>query len=345
MTVDDREAPSDSPTKPAAGNGSTLMLGTMNLLNLARVGRRFYANQDPYDDAEYLRKTGWLGRQVQRLNADLLAVQEVWDESALKDVVRGSGLRYRHVLAPGVESGAHTLRTPRVGLATRLDLQGVDLIERFPEGHAVPVPEIGLHEAFERPVLHARLHLRNGALLHVLVVHLKSKRPKLLRDAQDNPLEDADDPRVLARASLRALVMRAAEAAALRDIVVRLLDGTRDPLVLMGDLNDGPLSATTQMIAATHAIAWDREARDIALFHAYDVQTASAVRRDVGYSHLYQGLPDTLDQIWVSEEFVAASKFAIGDVVRVEHFNDHLNEGRDRTRSDHGFVRALLRLR
>jgi endonuclease/exonuclease/phosphatase family metal-dependent hydrolase len=345
MSIDDRKAPDRAAPGAAAGNGSTLMLGTMNLLNLARVGRRFYANQDPFDEAEYQRKTGWLGRQVQRLNADLLAVQEVWDESALKDVVHASGLRYRQVLAPGAESGVHTLRTPRVGLATRLDLQGVDLIERFPDGHSVTVPEIGLHEAFERPVLHARLRLRNGVLLHALVVHLKSKRPKLLRDAQDNPLEDADDPRVQARASLRALVMRAAEAAALRDIVVRLLDGTRDPLVLMGDLNDGPQAATTQMIAATHAIAWDREARDTALFHAYDVQTASAVRRDVGYSHLYQGLPDTLDQIWVSEEFVAASKFAIGDVVRVEHFNDHLNEGRDRTRSDHGFVRALLRLR
>ena len=33
------------------------------------------------------------------------------------------------------------------------------------------------------------------------------------------------------------------------------------------------------------------------------------------------------------------------DVRRVEVFNDHLNEGRDRSRSDHGFVRALLRLR
>jgi hypothetical protein len=42
---------------------------------------------------------------------------------------------------------------------------------------------------------------------------------------------------------------------------------------------------------------------------------------------------------------VAGSKFALGDVRRVEVFNDHLHESRERWRSDHGFVRALLRLR
>jgi hypothetical protein len=52
-----------------------------------------------------------------------------------------------------------------------------------------------------------------------------------------------------------------------------------------------------------------------------------------------------LDQVLVSEEFVATSRAAIGDVRRVEVFNDHLHEGRDRSRSDHGFVRALLRLK
>jgi hypothetical protein len=60
---------------------------------------------------------------------------------------------------------------------------------------------------------------------------------------------------------------------------------------------------------------------------------------------VHQGWPEILDQICVSEEFVGTSKFAIDDVRRVESFNDHLHEGRDRSRSDHGFVRALLRVR
>jgi len=181
--------------------------------------------------------------------------------------------------------------------------------------------------------------------LRVLVAHLKSKRPKFLEDANGVTIEDTTDPAVQALASLRSLVMRASEALALRLKVVELLHRTQLPLVLMGDLNDSPHSVTTQLIAATSQVAYDKGAYDHALFSAWDVQGEAAMRRDVAYSHIHQGYPEVLDQVLVSEQFVAASRGAIGDVRRVEVFNDHLFEGRDRSRSDHGFVRALLRLR
>lgn len=267
----------------------------------------------------------------------------MWDEGALKSAVAGSGLRMTQVLAPGAESGAQG--TPRVGLATRLQVEAVESLAEFAPHERVLVPEIGEHSKFERPVLQATLRMKHGQRVHVLVVHLKSKRPKYLPDAAGNPLEDRDDPIVTERAALRSLVMRGAEAAALRGRLVSLIQRSRDPLILLGGMNDGPRAVTSQLIAATQAVAYDRQARDVALFHAYDVQTEPALRHDLTYSHVYQGWPDLLDQIWVSEEFVGSSKFALGDVLRVEYFNDHLHEGRDRTRSDHGFVRALLRVR
>lgn len=208
------------------------------------------------------------------------------------------------------------------------------------------VPELGEHRAFERPVLEALLDMPGGrGTLRVLVAHLKSKRPKFLQNEAGEVIEDRDDPAVIARATLRSLVIRAAECAALRVLVHARLKHTHEPLVLMGDLNDSPHAVTTQMVAATQAIAYDRAARDSALFHAPDVQSGAAIRRDVAYSHVHQGWPEVLDQIWVSEEFVASSRFAIGDLRRVEYFNDHLHEGRDRIRSDHGLVRALVLLR
>ena len=280
--------------------------------------------------------------RLARLNADIVGVQEVWDEAALKAAVARSGLHYEQVVAPGAEAGAQG--TPRVGLVTRLRLEAVASVVDFAPREVVQVPELGEHRRFERPVLHATLRHQHGQLLHVLVAHLKSKRPKFLQDAAGLPLEDRNDPVVVARAALRSLVMRGAEAAALRGLVLRLIHRTRDPLVLVGDMNDGPQSVTSQMVAATDAVAWDRQARDVALYHAYEVQTERALKRDMAYSHVHQGMPDILDQIWVSEEFVAGSRHALGDVRRVEYFNDHLNEGRDRSRSDHGFVRALLRL-
>ncbi len=131
----------------------------------------------------------------------------------------------------------------------------------------------------------------------------------------------------------------------MRRIVAGLAQGRDTPLVLVGDFNDGPHAVTTQIVTATQEVAFDKSARDTALFHAWDVATEPALRRDMAYSHVHQGWPELLDQIWVSEEFDARSRHAIGDVKRVEVFNDHLHEGRDRTRSDHGFLRALLRWR
>jgi endonuclease/exonuclease/phosphatase family metal-dependent hydrolase len=338
MTDTDR-APRAAPAAPA-----TLLLATCNVLNLANPGRLFYASEEPYSADEYGRKIDWLGAQIRRLNADVIAFQEVWDEAALRDAVVASGLRYPHLAAPGAEQGA--TGTPRLAIASRRPVRELVSHQAFAAAQIVAVPEIGEHSAFERPILEALIEMPGErGTMRVLVAHLKSKRPKFLQNEAGEALEDRDDPGVQARAMLRSLTIRAAEAVALRVLVHARLARTREPLVLMGDLNDSPNAVTTQIVAATQAIAYDRGARDSALFHAADVQSEATIRRDVAYSHVHQGWPDVLDQIWVSEEFVAASRFAIGEVRRVEYFNDHLHEGRDRVRSDHGFVRALVKLR
>lgn len=335
-------------TPPPAARFATLTVASANLLNLAQPGRHFYDGQDPYSQNEFERKVGWLGERFRVLNADVLAVQEVWDEVALRAAIARSGLQYGSVAVPGAENGPgqHGAQgTPRVGLVTRLKVESMQSIVEFPAAAVVQVPGIGAHARFERPPLLATLRMKHGQEVAVITAHLKSKRPKYLQDASGKTLEDTEDPAVQALGSLRSLLMRAGEALALRLKVVELLHRTRLPLILMGDLNDGPHSVTTQLIAATSQVAYDKGARDNALFSAWDVQGDAALRRDVAYSHIHQGYPEVLDQVLVSEEFVATSRAAIGDVRRVEVFNDHLHEGRDRSRSDHGFVRALLRLK
>ncbi len=334
-----------APAPPA--HWLTLQLATANVLNLALPGRSFYPNQDPYGTTEYERKVAWLGGMFARLEADVLGVQEVWDEAALQAAVARSGQRRFSAHVPGAENGA--LGTPRVGLVTRFEIERLDSLVEFAPAEAVVLPEVGLVQRFERPVLRARLRTPWGMALHVLVVHLKSKRPKYRQDDAGNVLEDRDDPAITARATMRSLLQRGAEAAALRRLVVEITsrggEHQGEPLVLLGDMNDSAHAVTTQMIAANQAVAYDRGARDVALYHSLEVATEPALRRDLAYSHVHQGWPELLDQVWVSEELVAASKFAIGDIRRVEVFNDHLHESRERWRSDHGFVRALARFR
>ena len=333
---------------PPPSRWATLTVASANVLNLAQPGRHFYDGQDPYSQNEFERKVEWLGERFRVLNADVLAVQEVWDEVALRAAIARSGLQYGTVAVPGAENGPgqHGAQgTPRVGLVTRLKVESLQSIADFPAAAVVQVPGLGPHTRFERPPLLATLRMKHGQEIGVITAHLKSKRPKFLQDASGKTLEDTEDPTVQAQGSLRSLLMRAGEALALRLKVVELLHRTRLPLIVMGDFNDGPHSVTTQLIAATSQVAYDKGARDNALFSAWDVQGEAALRRDVAYSHIHQGYPEVLDQVLVSEEFVATSRAAIGDVRRVEVFNDHLHEGRDRSRSDHGFVRALLRLK
>ena len=335
-------------TPPPPSRWATLTVASANVLNLAQPGRHFYDGQDPYSQNEFERKVEWLGERFRVLNADVLAVQEVWDELALRAAIARSGLQYGTVAVPGAENGPgqHGAQgTPRVGLVTRLKVESMQSMADFPAAAVVQVPGLGPHTRFERPPLLATLRMKHGQEIGVITAHLKSKRPKFLQDASGKTLEDTEDPAVQALGSLRSLLMRAGEALALRLKVVELLHRTRLPLIVMGDFNDGPHSVTTQLIAATSQVAYDKGARDNALFSAWDVQGEAALRRDVAYSHIHQGYPEVLDQVLVSEEFVATSRAAIGDVRRVEVFNDHLHEGRDRSRSDHGFVRALLRLK
>ncbi len=335
---------------------TTLTVATANVLNLANPGRTFYANQDTYSQNEFERKLDWLGGRIAALNADVLAVQEVWDEAAIKGAVARSGLRYSTVAVPGAEnneknngesnhlhSGAQN--TPRVGIVTRLEVEKLESFSEFPASLRIQIPGVGEHAKFERPPLLATLRMKHGQVIHMLTTHMKSKRPKFLQNESGEPTEDREDPKITALATLRSLMMRGAEAAALRHIVADVLQRTHEPLIVMGDFNDGPHSVTTQIIAATGEVAYDRGARDAALWNAYEVQGEMALKRDVAYSHVHQGSPEVLDQIFVSEEFLHNSKFSIGDVRRVDYFNDHLHEGKDRSRSDHGFVRAVLRIR
>ena len=164
----------------------TLMVATCNVLNLANPGRLFYENQDPYSQTEFERKITWLGERFRALNADVLAVQEVWDDAAFKGALGRGGLRYDFVAVPGAENndtqqGAQG--TPRVGLATRLKVEALQSFADFPPGFQVDVPGIGQHTRFERPPLVATLRMKHGQTLNVLTAHLKSKRPKFLQDA------------------------------------------------------------------------------------------------------------------------------------------------------------------
>lgn len=328
-----------------------LRVASLNTLNLRLPGRAIY--QDPgYTTAEFEAKSAWLAGMIDTLASQLIGLQEIFDEEALHETVsRCAGPPPRWVAAP---EPRETPDLPRVALLSWLDaLDEVETIDRIPDGFALRLPaapEIGLpetlHDRFSRPVLSVTVDLASGQRrkvpARVYVVHLKSRRPNRA-SLPGGPGEDMDDPQIEARAHMRSLLMRAAEAGGLRSLLLRDLHRTRMPVIVMGDFNDHAKAATTNLVAGRMAPK-NLARRDIQLYHAAALQAPNILTHRIGYTKFHLGEPDSIDHILLSEEFLRESRHAIAEVERVDYFNDHLSE-HGRLTSDHGAIRASLRLR
>lgn len=326
-------------------------IATANLLNFANPGHIYYDNAPAYDNKSYQRKLKGLSQLLGKANADIIAVQEVWDSAALDALALALGFKSDDVIAPLASNdkssqytqGLGAQNTPGVGIITRFAALETKVIEKVVAQAIIDIPDIGPYAQFQRPPLLVRADVF-GQPITVISAHLKSKRAFFLRDEQGNLLEDMDDPNIRVRAKLRSLCMRASEAASIRMTIIERLQHTREPLILLGDMNDVTGSVTTQLMAETGEVNYDKSMRDIALFDAARVQARYGWMKDVAYTHIYQGIPEVIDQLFVSEEFLADSKFGLGHVEQVDYFNDHLKwDYADRV-TDHGIIRAKIKL-
>jgi endonuclease/exonuclease/phosphatase family metal-dependent hydrolase len=313
-----------------------LRIATLNCLNLALPGRSFYAGVDPYTPDEYIAKTQWLAAMLDRLGADFVLLQEVFHEQALSDVVRQSagGARLWSLAAP---LAGQDNDKPRLAIVWRQPWRpSLESIAGFPQGCAVDIPEAGTQATFSRPLLRAEVQLpefAGGAALRLFNIHLKSRRP----DFVDG--EDCADPLAETRAQLRSLIRRGAEAAALRRILEEAAAEGPVALVVAGDFNDDARAATTRMIADVGRRSDGGHGSAFGLFDAFDVEQRPAPHdrlRGAPFTALDDDGPQRIDHVLVSEAFVPGSKRAIGRVVALEVFSDHLFE---RCRVAHGGTR------
>jgi endonuclease/exonuclease/phosphatase family metal-dependent hydrolase len=306
----------------------TLRIATLNCLNLALPGRRFYDGVDPYTADEYIAKTQWLAAMLDRLAADIVLLQEVFHEQALSDVVRQSagGARVWSLAVPF--AGQDNVK-PRLAIVWRQPWRpSLQSIVGFPPGCEVDLPEAGTHGGFSRPLLRADLplpELADGAALTIFNVHLKSRRPEFAAG------EETNDPAAVARAKLRSLIRRGAEAAALRGILEQVAAATPSPLIVAGDFNDDIGAVTTRIVAEPHAGGDHGNESAFGLFDAIDVEQrppTAARTRPALVTTLEGGGAARIDHVLVSRHFVTGSGDAVGRVVAVEVFGDHLLERR-----------------
>jgi len=326
-------------------------IATANLLNFANPNRTYYENAPAYNDKTYEHKLRGLTDLLAKAHADIIAVQEVWDSDALEELAVSLGFKPEHAVIPLASNDSASIytkgmgaqNTPAVGIISRFEQLETSLLENIAPKAIIDVPDIGPYQRFNRPPLMLRVDAY-GQPITIITAHLKSKRAFFLRDENGDLLEDMDDPNIRVRAKLRSLCMRAAEAASIRMSIIERLQHTREPLILLGDMNDVTGSVTTQLMTETGEVNYDKSMRDVALFDAARIQARYGWMKDVAYTHIYQGMPEVIDQLFVSEEFLPDSKFSLGYVERVDYFNDHLKwDYADRV-TDHGIIRAKIKL-
>jgi endonuclease/exonuclease/phosphatase family metal-dependent hydrolase len=315
-----------------------IRFATFNVCNLAPPGARLYDNLQPLTAADYEAKANWTAQQLDQLDADVIGFQEIFSQDALRDVLART-VKYRHAVHAGFDPDPHAERlTPNVALVSRLPLVGDPTVyanfpEEVPADSGTPVSD-----RFARAPLHARVVLPNDQTIDVIVVHLKSRRP----DYRNG--DSGEDPLHYAMASLRSLVWRGTEAVALRVLLSKLMREARRPCVVLGDFNDTADAVTTSIVLGNGAALMPGEERRGRMYDSNQIQLRQDHLRHVGYTSIHEGHYSTIDHVLVSEEFNPASPRAIGEVLDVSYFNDHLRQERPEV-SDHGQVLVRLRLR
>ncbi|MBN1642123.1 MAG: endonuclease/exonuclease/phosphatase family protein [Anaerolineae bacterium] len=320
-------------------------IGTFNLHNLALPESRFY-NGIVHSQEQYKLKVQWTAEQLRRMNGNLVGFQEIFHREALEDVLRESGLYDGATAIVGETDGTK----PVVGLVSAFPVIEHCFIPTFPPAAFLEINEMAVPcGCFTRPVLYTKVELPTGLQLIVIVAHLKSKNPIVHQDT------DEHDPVARAIGKAKSLIVRTAEATALRCLLLEWLEGNDNPVIVLGDTNDISTAVTSEIVTGSPPWRNLRHAQkahiwDVLLYDVKHIQARQSYR-DAYYTHIHNGHYESLDHILISQEFVRQNRRRLGEVEYVSVLNDHLidetlaDEKVPRWQSDHGQVVVTIRLR
>lgn len=274
----------------------SLSVMTWNVENLFVRG----AGDPPDEIARYEAKLDLLAGTIMVLDPDVVALQEL-GAGALGDL-QDRMPDYDHA-REGVPDG----RGIRVGIMSRHPFQGAPVdVTNFtgppPIDSVASVNDAGNETqitAMGRGALIATI-AGGGLNVHIITCHLKSKLLTF-----PGGFFSTSDEDLRARVGAVALIRRTAEAAQVRLEVNRLLDENPDDgVIVLGDLNDGPAAATSQLLLGPSGseigtMGFDRpDQGDAARLFNTDVLIDEQRR----YSRVHRGVGELLDQVLASEE-------------------------------------------
>lgn len=335
----------------------TFSLASFNLLNLNWPGAPIYDDAAGWSKEAYDKKIDWTSSQLVRLDADVIGFQELWDRRCLEAALNQAGAsdKYDLVIPPDA-NGSRIVCS--AALRRGMLVGDPEWIQDFPKpvrlesrGEDKQTPEIKVQiKGFSRAVLHMVVQPEKSvAPIHIFVCHLKSKAPTKIQGEtwyKDDPSTYKDH--AVGLGSALSTIRRTAEAAALRVILTGLMKGSDTPVIVLGDFNDNTYSNTSDVVTAQprYLVGDSFGGGDAAL---YSTQTLQEYRdsRDVYYTYVHEGFRESLDQIFVSQEFYDHSKKRVWMFDELIVNNDHLNSNEHKSdgTNDHGIIRATFSLK
>lgn len=257
----------------------------------------------------YGRKLGLLASVIGEAGPDVVALQEVGGEDALRDLGEALGGDYPH----GALSAFPDRRGIRVAFLSRHAFEETEDLADFPPGPALEVSDLtdtGGSEPVERMgrgALRVRVR-KEGLAVDLLTAHLKSKLLSFPRPWGTSFAPRDEDER--AQAAGVALHRRAAEAVTVRIRANGLLESREVPLVVLGDLNDVPEAQTSLLLngppgSQIGSAGFDRPDQGDA-YRLFNL--APLIPEERRYSRVHEGRGELLDQILVPEGLLPAGE-------------------------------------
>ena len=307
-------------------NIRTIKVGTFNLMNFMLPNKPVYGGTLCYNHEEFRRKSDWVKFMLDQIDADIIGFQELFHKEALLRVIKNNP-KYRKAK---VYIAEETGDQPSVALLSRYPVEKIEVFKYFPDDAVIDFNPRGGERVilpfttFTRPVIKADILIPHYGILTVFVVHLKSKREIYYNG------EDSQNPVDLARAQSRSLMLRASESVALRALVSEALEIPHRPVILCGDVNDTGNAVTSRIISGEvpqHRLQDNVKRRiwDLLLYHVKDIQARRSYQ-DFYYTHIHNGMYESLDHIMVSQELVTEYPKNTGRVGLVSVYNDHLKD-------------------
>lgn len=303
-----------------------MKLMTWNVENLFRPGGKHDGVTDP---ALYEQKIKNLAAMIADDDPDVVALQEVGDPAALDDLLARLPRMSRKPIVSTQYDHSRPIRVAallRRGVAT----SDIEDLYKLPEHMVTGVPASDVPgkmiETMRRGALAFTAHIGDRSV-RIIVVHLKSK---LLSFSTSRFAPKDEDER--ARASCYALFQRATEAAAVRVWADEWLEEHGQPLVIMGDLNDGPEAATTQILTGPP----DRNLQRPDKGDPWRLVNLVSLRPDgQAFSRIYQGQRELIDHIHATVDLARDNPDLHIDTTHIESIGDQPKTRRTAVWPDH----------